>query len=299
MKVQNYGYRVFVMVMILAVFLTACGTPRGGRANAQRNAANRRPEAASIVAAADPETGILWQADFETGNYSQLKDGGQITISGLGKATITDEFAHSGRYAAALTITGANGLQKPSPGVRLAWYGDRWVGKENAQNLPDAGYYSAYYYFPQVVQAEWWNIMQWKQAFVRNNGSQSRNPVYFVSAIYANGVNTLILRSKVDAQGRFTEPGSTAAQSGVPLPTQRWVHLECYYRWSKSADGQIRCLMDGEVLWDVQGIITEFGDAYNTYPRQWTVNNYADQTSPATQTIYVDDLMIRLGEGDG
>ena len=286
-------------MMAFLLLLPACSARSGGGANARDNARRNRPVAESIEAVADANTGIIWQADFETGDLSQLRDGGQITISGRGKANITEEVVHSGRYAAALTIFGANGLLKPSPGVRLAWNGRDWVAKENAQNLPDEAYYSSYYYFPEVVETNWWNIMQWKQAFVRGNGSQTRNPVYFVSAVYVNGANALILRSKVDQQGRYTNPGTTAAEATIPLPTNRWVHLECYYRWSKAADGQIRCWQDGQQLWNVTGIITEFGGEFNTYPRQWTVNNYADETKPVNPTIYVDDLVISLNRQRG
>lgn len=244
------------------------------------------------------EAAVIFSADFETGNLNQWLNGGQISISGATKASANTSIVYKGRYAAALTIYDANGTTNPQPGVRLAWNAAGRVLPSEAKNLPDEAYYSAHYYFPQQVATEWWNIMQWKQALKTPDGGQTRIPVYFVSVIGKNNQMYLALRSKVSSQGQYTEPGTTAAYWSKPIPIKSWVRLECLYRWSKQANGRIACWQNGTLIWDVKNIITEFEIPYKSYPRQWTINNYAGKTSPTNPLLYIDEAAIltqRLG----
>jgi len=240
---------------------------------------------------------VLWVADHESGNVSEWT---RVSVSGDADARVTDEIAHSGRFANALTIRDADG-GPTSPGVRMAVEEVLPVPDQDPENLPTEAYYSVYYYFPQVVDSTWWNIYQWKQAYLRSDGSQSRHPVYTVNPeLRSDGSMYLKLRSKVGPAGDYVQPGSTLATSSVALPIQSWVHLECLYRWSQAPDGRIACWQDGVLLWDVSGVVTEFDLPYNKHPRQWTVNNYANDTEPSTHTIYIDDAAVspnRIGPG--
>ncbi|NTU80898.1 MAG: hypothetical protein HGA45_16210 [Chloroflexales bacterium] len=277
-----------LLLLTMSVVMISCGARTG---ETGRKAPARQE---TIESFANSETGHLWGADHETGDLSQWRDGGRISTSGKAKATISQQVAHSGRYSLALSIKDANGTSSPSPGVRMGWEGRGWVTTQNALNLPNEAYYSTYYYFPQVVKAEWWNLMQWKQAYVRLDGSQSRNPVYFISAVFQDGQMLLILRSKVDPNGSYVDPGTTAATAPIALPVNSWVQIECYYRWSTAPDGRITCWQGGNLIWDVTNIVTEFTTEFVQYPRQWTVNNYADKTTPPNQTIFIDDALISL-----
>jgi hypothetical protein len=239
-----------------------------------------------------PEAGILWSADHETGDFSQWKDdnAGGIWLSSSGNAEISTDEAHSGRYSAALTIYNAEGMDE-SPGVRLARIGTEL----DPNNLPTEAYYSVWYYFPQIVRPTvFWNVFQWKRRFVRKDGSASSDPVYVVDVGNRdNGAMYFYLYNHVGRDGAYETPGvGGKAASSINIPLNRWVHFECYYRWSTTDTGRVTCWQDGEQIMDVQDVVTEFdyGDIDN--PRQWTVNNYSSQTRPSTQTIYVDDAVI-------
>jgi hypothetical protein len=234
------------------------------------------------------DSDILWSADFEQGSYP-----GGISISGIAWPALSTERVHSGQYAASLTIVNADGNQNPEPGVRLTYHAHDTASPSDPKNLPDEAYYSAHYFFPTQVMAEWWNLMQWKQSTMTSSSSQTRIPVYFVSSVYINDAMHFVLRSKVSAEGEYTQPGSTLAVATLPVPIESWVRLECLYHWSKEATGRIACWQNGELLWDVNNIITEFDIPYLEYPRQWTVNSYAGRTYPTSHTIYVDDFAVR------
>lgn len=281
----------WALILTLLVFLSAGCT---AALNAKPKRTGQRSQATmhtSILDAADPATGIIWKADFETGDLSQIDNGGLITISGRGNAEVTDTMAHSGKYSAALTIHTLPRGAKHDSGVRLAWTASRWVAKEDPKNLPDEAYYSAYYYIPQTVVTDWWNLMQWKRSAIQN-GSQTRLLTFSLSGAYAEGNVYLTLRSRVNAEGKFVEPGQMMATASRPLPIGSWFQLECYYRWAQTPTGQVTCWQDGELLWDVTNVITEHHTEYNSYPRQWTANNYSGNTDPAEFTIYLDDLTI-------
>jgi hypothetical protein len=238
-----------------------------------------------------------WVAGHESGDLSEWT---RVSVSGDADARVSEEVVHSGRFANALTIRDADG-GSTSPGVRMAVEEVVPVSDQDPENLPTEAFYSVYYYFPHVVDSTWWNIYQWKQADLRADGSQPRNPVYTINPeLRSDGSMYVKLRSKVGANGEYVQPGSTSAMSNVALPIQTWVHLECFYRWSQAPDGRITCWQDGVLLWDVTGVVTEFDLPYNSHPRQWTVNNYANDTTPSTHTIYIDDAAIsptRIGPG--
>jgi hypothetical protein len=243
---------------------------------------------ATNPAAGMAEGDTIWYANFDN-NYFP----GGVAISGLASAAVTSKQAHSGRYSAALSIKNADGFQRPEPGVRLTYNAKGEVSPSDPKNLPDVAYYSAHYYFPQNVTSKWWNVMQWKQAVIESNGSQTRVPVYSIHPLFVNGGMSFFLRSRVNSEGAYQDPAVYVAGSPLVIPLNQWVRLECMYRWSKLADGQITCWMNGELLWDMTNIITEFDTPYVQYPRQWTVNNYAGETLPKSHVLYVDDLAVR------
>ena len=236
---------------------------------------------------------ILWSADHETSDLSQWTgDGnGGIWISSTAEAKISTAHSHSGRYANALTIYNANGATSPSPGVRMARVGTT----SDPNRLPDAAYYSVWYYFPQVVRpANWWNLFQWKRRFVRPDGSSSSDPVYDVNiGNRTDGTMYFYLYSHVGNDGKYETQGvGIKASSPVNIPVNQWVNLECYYLWSIEQTGRVTCWQDNQPIMDVRNVITEFSYGDVSRPRQWTVNNYSSQTDPPTQTIYIDDAAI-------
>lgn len=231
---------------------------------------------------------ILWSADHELGDFSQWKAEGYdgIWISGKAKAEITTQHARSGKYSAALTVFDAAGGS--TPGVRLAK-----TQTESSPPLPEEAYYSAWYYFPQQVQVtQWWIIFQFKQ----HGTSWGSDPTYTINVDNRTDgrMNLYAYRHIGNDGGYMTRGHGVAAQADTDIPTGRWWHLECYYKWSRDSDGHLTCWQDGTLIWDLQNIRTEYdyGWPRDGRPYQWTVNNYTAGTSPSSHTIYVDDAAI-------
>lgn len=232
-----------------------------------------------------PTNGIIWSADMETGDLSQW-DG--VWNSGTAQADATTLHAHSGTYGAALTITNVSSTN--SSGTRLAK--DEVPG---SSLLPDAAYYSVWYYFPQNVSApQWWNVFQWKKGYCDSSGDCPSDPVFTVNVgNRGDGSMYLYLYDHVGTDGTYNTAGQgDRGDAIINLPLNTWVHLECYYKWALTATGEVACWQDGQQIWDATNLITDYNYTGADNPRQWTVNNYSDNTVPVTQTIYVDDAAI-------
>jgi hypothetical protein len=253
------GFGLLVCALVLAVG-SAC-TPAG----------SPRPGVPQRTPTAPPQPGAhtLWSANQETGDLSQWsKDrcGGEFN-SGTGKSSITTAVAHSGRYAAQMSITAAD---QATQGVRLF----RWCESDRYEAL----YYSAWFYFPQQVRVRGWsNLMQWKS-------DGSFNPKFALRyANRADGQMYLYLGRGQDSGG------GQWLQSLTNIPVRRWFHLEAYYRKANNKTGRITVWQDGVQIIHVTNIQTANGTDLD-----WSVNNYGDGLDPSAVTIYVDDASISV-----
>jgi len=241
-------------------------------------------------AASSAANGVLWSTDHESGSLSSSWP--TIWISGQADAKISTARSRSGRYSAALTIYNANG--SASPGVRLA----RVNTPSTPNTLPNSAYYSTWYYFPQVVHpAQWWNVLQWKRAW-QVGSTRSSDPVYTVNVgNRSDGAMYFYVYKHVGSDGRYNTSGQgVMASAPISITPGRWTLLECHYVWAQDFSGSMRCWQDGAEIWNRTGLKTEFSEQkyfdHSTNPRQWTINNYSNQTNPTTHTIYVDDAAI-------
>lgn len=219
----------------------------------------------------------VWRADHETGDLSQwTKDqGGEAVFNtGTGRVKVTDIVARSGRYSLALTVRDADGKQQAARIFR--WY-------EN----PKSGYYSAWYYFPQRFEPKlWWNVFQFK-THDRNGVSQ---PAWSLNVgNLPDGKMTFYLYSSLKRR-TYNRP---LTSTPLPIPVDRWVHVEAFYRRATDGTGRIAIWQGGTKIYDVAGVrtaLTEYTD--------WSLTNYTDRITPSTATLYIDDAAIstrRLG----
>jgi len=77
------------------------------------------------------------------------------------------------------------------------------------------------------------------------------------------------------------------------LPIGRWFHLEVFLRVATDATGGLAIWQDGIQVFDLTGVSTTVSPWVS-----WSVGNIAEQLSPETVTVYVDDAAIspdRLG----
>jgi hypothetical protein len=252
--------------------------------------------------AAELPQGSLWSADHESGNLSA--EWQHIWISGQAHAAISASEADPQNFFVALTIFNANGSASPEPGVRLTKIDTPYT----PTLLPTSAYYSVWYYFPQVVAApQWWNVFQWKRAW-QVGTTRSSDPVYTINVgNRPDGAMYFYLYQHVGADGRYNTAGAGAiAAAPFSIMPNRWTHLECAYVWSASWSGTVRCWQDGAEIWNKTALKTEFDEQkyldHVTYPRQWSVNNYASLTIPDSHTLYIDDAAIStvpVGGGAG
>lgn len=251
--------------------------------------------AVALLSPAPSRGQILWSADMETGDISQW-DHNAPWRSGPG---LTDY-----RLASTQVHTGRNSLAT-SIDTRIGTAGIRWARRyidDDTPLLPDEAYYSVWFYLPGPFSSQWWNFMQWKRSYQRPGGASS-DPVASVNFEERSGSDALYfsLNYKVGNDGGYKTPGwGTAASSPIDVPLRQWVHLECKYRWSIARTGEITCWQDGEQIWSLTGIKTEFDYIGDAFPRQFSINAYANDVTPSPYTLYLDDAAIslnRLGLG--
>jgi hypothetical protein len=208
--------------------------------------------------------------------------------------------AHTGRYGNALTIYNADG-NGSSPGVRMTYQGRNLTNKTDPENLPNSAYYSAWFFIPEHVsvgQQSGWNIFQWKTGYFNGTQRTARALYWHDLDDYGNELY-LELFTRVNSSGTWVSGwADNIAVSPIPVPIGQWFHLESYYKWDSTGNGRVTSWLDGVKIWDIGGLTTEFDWPYNVYKREWTVNNYARETTPTTHTLYVDDAAVsttRLG----
>jgi hypothetical protein len=214
-------------------------------------------------------TEVLWSAGHESGDMSEWykNDRGGEFNSGNAVSGASQDFAHTGRYSAKMTI------DTPSTaGVRLF----RW---EESQNYPQL-YYSVWFYIPRqyFADAGWWNIFQWKSHRPGQN-----DPFFVIDAMNRNGKSYLSLFEWQPGRRIRYQP---LAQ--VTIPIGKWFQVEAYYKCSSDNTGQVIIWQDSVKLYDVSGVKTRFSDG----DCQWSVNNYSDRVSLSPTTIYADDAVI-------
>lgn len=246
---------------------------------------------------------IYWSDDMESGEYAT----GNFDQSGpwnSGDAWIgyNSSLAHGGNRCMMLTIDTRNG----SAAVRLPLRRVTIDGRERL--LPDEAYYSVWYRIPSGIETiVWWNVMDWKTAHIRPDGTGWSDPTYSLNfEATSTGEYRARLSDHVCDDGRYHNGNpcsgrGTIARSEVTWPADTWMHMECFYRWSTSPDGRITCWINGHLAWDVPNIVTQFDQSLTDYseyhmPRQWKINHYSDGLRPSAVTIYIDDAVVADGK---
>ncbi|MCU1329504.1 MAG: hypothetical protein JWN34_4874 [Bryobacterales bacterium] len=256
-------------------------------AHAQQTAAAQRPSGIGRSFTIDLPTPammdrvVLWRADFETGDASQMfypaawadgLEGGGVFTSGHAGAETSLEYAHSGTFSMKMTITAP-----PVSAVRLF----RWL---EPQLYPEL-YYSVWYYLPQqyVVQdqdtAGYWNLFQWKSKL-----RPDRIDPFFVLNIQ-NGSDGKMYLYLFDWQTR-----QSYVQQRMEAPAGQWFNVTARYRCAGDRTGQVTFWQDGLQLLDVQNVATRYADG----DCQWSVDNYSTGLLPTPSVFYVDDAEIFL-----
>lgn len=252
----------------------------------------------------DVKKSILWHADHEEGDLTDWQDreskhpGGGVlnTCEDEVIARATTRQAHSGRYSAEATITGALRAGHGNRAVRLMRWTDRpW--DQGGSILPKAAYYSTWMYFPRTYNSNkyppwdpgdggWWNVFQFKA----NDDDDVSQPVWALN-VYHNDDSKKMQFYLYSAVNKPTSIDQTVA---VPVPIRRWFHVEAYYRVDAGHGGEIVVWQDGREILRGTNVRTAISKAKET--PVWGIGNYTDHiagdTVEGTSTVYFDDCII-------
>lgn len=227
---------------------------------------------------------IVWSADFETADLSQWRiDNDARTIEADSGACsrpekgVSTEQAHSGRYSMKMTIDTLTGVA----GCRQFRRPEPWSG--------ETYYYSAWFYIPELVHVDnFWNIFQFK-----SQSATESSDVFWKLDI--RDTEEGVMRVFPVWKGYVPGPHQgdpieqhMYRQSLVAIPVGKWFHLEVYLKQSEKYDGHIIVWQDGVEILNEQNVVTK----YEGGVQGWSVNHYGANLTPATSSIYIDDVII-------
>lgn len=210
-----------------------------------------------------------WSSGFEDGFCGYYDGSGFCYLKGQASFRRVEAPVHSGRFAAAFDIDAISSRRAGESQARCVREGE----------LPRAAYYGAWYFVPRgTLELTNWNLFHFEGG--RPNGLHG---LWDVSLRLDDGELFLYLFSSLtgDAYQQQEKP--------VPLPTDRWVHIEFYWDRQSDATGEVRLYQDGELIVNAEGIVTDDSEW-----GQWYVGNLALALRPSKSTVYVDDVSVRL-----
>jgi hypothetical protein len=210
-----------------------------------------------------------WSTGFEDGFCGYAAAGGFCVASGPGAYGLVTSPVHSGRFAAAFTVSASSA---DDAGIQ-----SRCV-RQGA--FPAASYYGAWYYLPATATNTGdWNLFH----FQSGTPGQTLNGMWDVSlASAADGGLSLYLLYDFTTS-RLPPP----AQTQWSVPIGRWFHIEVYFKRASDNTGELALWQDGTRLADLSGVET---DSANW--GEWFVGNLASALKPSLSTLYVDDVTI-------
>lgn len=252
----------------------------------------------------DLQASILWQADHEEGNLTDWEPigtkepGGGVlnTREDAVTAVATTVQAHSGRYSAQATITGALRGWRGSRAVRLM----RWTNRpwdKGGHEFPRQAYYSTWMYFPRRYNSNkyppwdpgdggWWNVFQFKA----NDDDDVSQPVWALNVGHDDDARAM----EFYLYSSLNRPASIDQDEPIPLPIGRWFHVEAFYRVSAGSGGEIIVWQDGHQILHGKDVRTAVSKANEN--AVWGIGNYTDhiagEPKEGRSTIFFDDAIV-------
>ncbi|MGC4088859.1 MAG: hypothetical protein QM756_13355 [Polyangiaceae bacterium] len=232
---------------------------------------------ASLVTACSDDvyvgSDLLWSAHHESADLSEWSldgSGSSEVEAGRGSITVSDAFAHDGRYSVKLEKVAGGSADGAGP--RLMRYG----------TLPARAFYSAWFLVPEdYVTTSYWTILQF-------DSHTSTSPVD------DRGVN-LQLRSLPDANGLVLQVFfHDGAYLGAPLSNPAplitpgsWFQLEVEFNAATDTSGMLVVWLDGRRVYDISGRPT-----VNPASLEFMLASMLVDASPSPVVLYVDDVSI-------
>lgn len=226
---------------------------------------------------------LIWTADQETGDLSQWSApngiGGVSPVNA--SVEVTTEQAHTGLYSIKLTnVTSATALtgDPNAPGGE---------GVYREQEFPTEAYYSAWYYLPQYYQTiTSWAILKFKSPLSGSVGD---------GGIIGEFSELIDLRLESQPSQTMTvvlfDHRPQYLRSPLPdpppiVPIGQWFQIEAFYRNIGDPTGHLTVWLNGVQIYDVTRPMYSRPGVY------FMPCNLANVLSPATGTLYVDDVAV-------
>jgi len=237
---------------------------------------------------------IQWSAGMETGDLSQWTE--KVNTGYADSAAVTAASAgippHGGAWVMKQSVIRPSGVVEAS-GTRMARYPE-------IDALAKAGttfYYSWWDFFPAALSygsGGWYNHWQ----IASNDASNTGTPVWALS-ISGSG-NTMVLawgpNGSVPVQGPHAgESGDRTYTAPIAVPVGQWVFFEVMITPRGDFTGAIKVWMNGQVLFDLSNVKTQFPYVGQGLLTWITNNNYGTGLTPTPFVHYIDDVTLSLG----
>lgn len=223
----------------------------------------------------DVGSDVLWSARFESGGFDEW-----TSVPGRGamafptdpnnKIEVSTERAHSGSYAARLTIDASSaGVQE---NALLSRAGD----------LPIEAYYSAWYYLPRSVSVgTYWVIFKFRQRSVATDPSTEAELFDLDLVDLPSGEMSLLLYDHRIAH-------NIALDVPDPIvPVGTWFQVEAFYRNAADASARLTYWLDGRLVKDVTGQAM----APNSWI-EWDACSVGETLTPSPAVLFIDDCAV-------
>src|SRR5438477_592795 len=247
----------------------------------------------------DPQ--VQWQTGMETGDLSQWSekvntgnaDSAAVTIASAGiPARMSTLFNSPSAWVMKQSWNGSSGVAEAS-GTRVSRYTE-------INALAKAGttfYYSWWDFFPAALSVGangWYNHWQ-----IMSNDASGANAPIWVLGFNNSGMTKNLTWSPnglAPANGPHNgESGSRAYTAPIAVPVGQWVFFEVMVTPRGDFTGALKIWMNGQVLFDLSSIKTQFPYVSQSLLAYTANNNYGAGLTPTPFVHYVDDVTVSLG----
>ncbi len=232
--------------------------------------------AANLACAPELDLGsdVLWSARHEGNTFDEwlTPPGGSANANPTPNTVdVSSERAYRGMFSARLSIDAPlNGGQSNS-------------GLSRRGLLPTEAYYSAWYYLPHsVTVGGFWVIFKLRTRDSVDDAGTEHELFDLDLKNLPTGEMTLRLYDH--------RSGDIPLDVAEPVvPVGRWFQVEAFYRNAPDATGRVTYWLDGKQIVDVTGRPTG-----QTPWVQWLAVSVAEDLTPSTEVIFIDDAAISL-----
>src|SRR5438552_2755535 len=247
----------------------------------------------------DPQ--VQWQTGMETGDLGAWSekvntgnaDSAAVTIASAGiPARMSTLFNSPSAWVMKQSWNGSSGVAEAS-GTRVSRYTE-------VNALAKAGttfYYSWWDFFPAALSVGangWYNHWQ----IMSNDASGANAPIWVLGFNNSGMTTTLpwIPNGLAPANGPHNgESGSRAYTAPIAVPVGQWVFFEVMVTPRGDFTGALKIWMNGQVLFNLSSIKTQFPFVNQSLLAYTANNNYGAGLTPTPFVHYVDDVSVSLG----